>query len=97
MCVVLFLPHTYDFFHSDAAKSSFAIPPSGVHLIDRYQHVHCYFQKNNPGPYVAYGYWPKEPTQEEDLKLPSPVSWRRPPFSFRRGEVIVRTEWGWFT
>jgi len=29
MCVVLFLdrrPHTYDFFHSDAAKSSFAIP-----------------------------------------------------------------------
>jgi hypothetical protein len=68
MCVVLFLdrrPHTYDFFHSDAAKSSFAIPPSGVHLIDQYQHVHCYFQKNNPGPYVAYGYWPKSPHRKK--------------------------------
>jgi hypothetical protein len=67
MCVVLFLdrrPHTYDFFHSDAAKSSFAIPPSGVHLIDQYQHVHCYFQKNNP-PYVAYGYWPKSPHRKK--------------------------------
>jgi hypothetical protein len=74
MRVVLFLdrrPHTYDFLHSDAAKSPFAIPPSGVHLIDQYQHVHSYFQQNNPGSYVATGYWPKEPTQEEDLKLPS--------------------------
>jgi hypothetical protein len=78
MRVVLFLdrhPHTYDFFHSDAAKSPFAIPPSGVYLIDHFQHVHLYFQMNNPGPYVAAGYskFPKaqEPTKEDDLKFPS--------------------------
>jgi hypothetical protein len=78
MRVVLFLDrrqHTYDFIHSDAAKSPFAIPPSGVHLIDQYQHVHSYFQINNPGPYVAAGYWklpkPQEPSKEDDLKLPS--------------------------
>jgi len=78
MRVVLFLDrhaHTYDFIHSDAAKSPFAIPPSGVYLIDQYQHVHIYFQTNNPGPYVAAGYskFPKaqEPTKEDDLKLPS--------------------------
>jgi hypothetical protein len=31
--VVLFLDHRprqYDFFHSDAAKAPFAVPPSGV-------------------------------------------------------------------
>jgi hypothetical protein len=78
MRVVLFLdrrPHTYDFFHPDAAKSPFAIPPSGVYLIDQYQHVHCYVQIKNPGPYVAAGYWkfpePQEASKEDDLKLPS--------------------------
>lgn len=56
--VILFLdrrPRKYDFFHQDAAKSPFAVPPSGVYLIDEYGHVHEYFQQNNPGPYVAQG------------------------------------------
>src|SRR5260370_37188136 len=56
MRVVLFLdrrPHQYDFFNSEAAKSPFAVPPSGVYLIDEYDHVHEYYQQNNPGPYVA--------------------------------------------
>ena len=76
--VVLFLdgrPHQYDFFHQDAAKSPFAVLPSGVYLIDEYQHVHEYFQPNNPGPYVAQGYMffveKKEPTEKDDLALPS--------------------------
>lgn len=76
--VVLFLdrrPRQYDFFHQDAAKSPFAVPPSGVYLIDQYQHVHEYFQQNNPGPYVAQGYmfFPEhtEPTEKDDLALPS--------------------------
>jgi hypothetical protein len=78
MRVVLFLdrrPHKYGFLYSALDKSPFAIPPSGVYLIDAYQHVHSYFQINNPGPYVAAGWelFPtkKEPTKQEDLKLPS--------------------------
>ena len=78
MKVILFLdrrPHVYDFIHSDAAKSPFAIPPSGVYLIDDYEHVHEYFQEGNPGPYVAQGYTyflqHSVPTKEQDLALPS--------------------------
>ena len=76
--VILFLdrrPRQYDFFHQDAAKSPFAVPPSGVYLIDEYGHVHEYFQLNNPGPYVAQGYdfflEHREPTEKDDLALPS--------------------------
>jgi hypothetical protein len=76
--VILFLdrrPHQYDFLHQDAAKSPFAVPPSGVYLIDEYGHVHEYFQQNNPGPYVAQGYMfiPERavPTEKDDLALPS--------------------------
>lgn len=76
--VILFLdrrPRQYDFFHQDAAKSPFAVPPSGVYLIDEYGHVHEYFQENNPGPYVAQGYsfFPSHvvPTEKDDLALPS--------------------------
>ena len=76
--VVLFLdrrPRQYDFLHSEATKSPYAIPPSGVYLIDAYQHVHEYHQQNNPGPYVAdgYSYFPDKsvPTKEQDLALPS--------------------------
>jgi len=76
--VILFLdqrPRQYDFFHQDAAKSPFAVPPSGVYLIDEYGHVHEYFQQNNPGPYVAQGYmfFPEHtvPTEKDDLALPS--------------------------
>ena len=46
--VILFLdrrPHQYDFFHQDAAKSPFAVPPSGVYLIDEYGPVHEYFSR----------------------------------------------------
>jgi hypothetical protein len=78
MSVVLFLdrrPQKYDYLYRDLAKSPFAIPPSGVYLIDTYGHVHAYSQTNNPGPYVAagYGFSPGHqiPTQEEDIKLPS--------------------------
>jgi hypothetical protein len=78
MKVVLFLdrrPHQYDFIHSDAAKSPFAVLPSGVYFIDIYDHVHEYFQQNNPGPYVAQGYmyFPEKtiPTKEQDLAFPS--------------------------
>jgi hypothetical protein len=76
--VVLFLdrrPHTYDYFHQDAAKSPFAVPPSGVYLIDEYSRVHEYFQPDNPGPYVAQGYSffgeQRSPTEKDDLALPS--------------------------
>jgi len=76
--VILFLdrrPRRYDFLHQDAAKSPFAVPPSGVYLIDEYRHVHEYFQQNNPGPYVAQGYMfspvHRVPTEQEDLALPS--------------------------
>jgi hypothetical protein len=75
---ILFLdrrPRQYDFFHQDAAKSTFAVAPSGVYLIDQYGHVHQYFQQNNPGPYVAQGYmfFPErtEPAEKYDLALPS--------------------------
>jgi hypothetical protein len=76
--VILFLdrrPRQYDFIHQDAAKSPFAVPPSGVYLIDEYGHVHEYFQQNNPGPYVAQGnmFFPERrvPTEKDDLALPS--------------------------
>jgi len=76
--VILFLdrrPRQYDFFHLDAAKSPFAVPPSGVYLIDEYGHAHEYFQQNNPGPYVAQGYmlFPEHtvPAEKDDLALPS--------------------------
>ena len=76
--VILFLdrrPRQYDFFHQDAAKAPFAVPPSGVYLIDEYGHVHEYFQQNNPGPYVAQGYSffieRQVPTEKDDLALPS--------------------------
>lgn len=76
--VILFLdrrPHQYDFFHQDAGKSQFAVPPSGVYLVDEYGHVHEYFQPNNPGTYVAQGYMNflehRVPTEKEDLALPS--------------------------
>jgi hypothetical protein len=78
MNAILFLdhrPHTYDFFHSVAAKSPYAVAPSGVYLIDSYGHTHQYFQQSNPGPYVAEGYTffieKKEPSEEEDTKLPT--------------------------
>jgi hypothetical protein len=78
MRVILFLdrrPHKYDFIHADAAKSPFAVPPSGVYLVDTYAHVHEYFQQNNPGPYVAEGYAyfveKSVPSKEQDLALPS--------------------------
>jgi hypothetical protein len=78
MRVILFLdrrPHQYDFLHADAAKSPYAVLPSGAYLIDTYGHVHEYFQMSNPGPYVAegYQYWGHEsqPTKQADLRLPS--------------------------
>ena len=74
MHVVLFLdrrPRKYDFIYASMSKLPFAIPPSGVYLIDEYGHVHTYHQMSNPGPYVAAGWYRKEPTKEEDLKLPT--------------------------
>jgi hypothetical protein len=78
MRVILFLdsrPHQYDFLYKDLARSPYAVPPSGVYLIDGYGHVHGYFQTDNPGPYVAWGYGSmlqrKIPTKEEDLAFPS--------------------------
>ncbi len=76
--VILFLdrhPRQGDFFHPEASKSLFSVPPSGVYLIDAYYHVHEYYQESNPGSYVAQGYrfflGPVVPTQAEDLALPS--------------------------
>ena len=76
--IVLFLdgrPHQPYFLYPEASKSPFAVPPSGVYLIDAYEHVHEYYQQNNPGPYVAQGYRffleASVPTKEEDLALPS--------------------------
>lgn len=76
--IILFLdrrPRHYDFLHQDAAKSPFAVPSSGIYLIDDYGHVHQYFQMNNPGPYVAQGYdfllARRVPTEKDDLALPS--------------------------
>jgi len=60
-----------------ASNSPFAVPPSGVYLIDAYDHVHEYYQYSNPGPYVAQGYEfvvmvrGPLPTKEQDLALPS--------------------------
>lgn len=62
---------------SDANRAKYAVPPSGLYLIDPYDHVHEYFQWSNPGPYIAEGYGHgrpeplKDPTREEDLKYPS--------------------------
>jgi hypothetical protein len=87
MTVVLFLdrrPHEYDFIHNEVASSTFAIPPSGIYLIDEYDHVHQYFQRRNPGSYEAQGYeysWQRRvaatPTKNEDLALPSLEEVRR--------------------
>jgi hypothetical protein len=78
MRVILFLdsrPQHYDFLYKELAKSPYAIPPSGVYLIDEYGHVHGYVQTDNPGPYVAWGYGSelqrKIPSKEEDLAFPS--------------------------
>lgn len=77
--IVLFLdsrPRRPSMF-SDANRAKYAVPPSGVYLIDAYDHVHEYYQQSNPGPYIAEGYhlgFPStahEPTQQEDLKYPS--------------------------
>ncbi len=76
--VVLFLdrrPRPANFDYPEASKSPFAVPTSGVYLVDAHQHIHEYYQFMNPGPYVAegYGYIPKrtDPTQEQDLAFPS--------------------------
>lgn len=76
--IILFLdrrPHQISFLFPEAAKSPFVVPPSGVYLIDEYQHVHEYYQQNNPGPYEAQGYHcfvgRSNPTKEQDLDLPS--------------------------
>lgn len=77
--VVLFLddrPRPPTIF-SDANRAKYAVPPSGVYLIDQYDHVHEYFQWNNPGPYIAEGFGHgsfepmKSPTREGDLKYPA--------------------------
>lgn len=77
--VILFLddrPRSPSMF-SDVNRAKYAIPPSGVYLIDEYDHVHEYYQWDNPGPYIAEGYrrgFPepsKDPTKEDDLKYPS--------------------------
>ncbi len=77
--VILFLdsrPRQPNFLFPEASKSPFAVVPSGVYLIDRYQHIHEYYQQNNPGPYVAEGYRflfdrRLAPTKEQDLAFPS--------------------------
>ena len=76
--VILFLdrrPRPANFDSPEASRSSFAIPTSGVYLIDAYQHVHEYYQYENPGPYEAEGYGcvfkRPNPTREQDLAFPS--------------------------
>lgn len=76
--VIMFLdrrPHRIHFLYPEAAKSPLVVAPSGVYLIDIYQHVHEYWQQDNPGPYVADGYtvFPSRsvPAKEADLALPS--------------------------
>jgi hypothetical protein len=57
--VILFLdrrPIKYDFLYEELATSPFAVPPSGVYLIDGEERVHVYRQENNPGGYIASGY-----------------------------------------
>ena len=76
--VILFLdrrPHPVHILFPDAAKSPLVVVPSGVYLIDIYQHIYEYWQRDNPGPYVAEGYitFPRRlvPAKEADLGLPS--------------------------
>ena len=76
--VILFLdrrPRPPVYLYPEASKSPFAVLPSGVYLIDVYDHVHESYQPNNPGRYVAQGYEfffeQIEPTKEQDLALPS--------------------------
>ena len=75
--VILFLdrrPHKTSSLFPEASKSPFALVPSGVYLVDTYQHVHRYSQQMNPGPYVAEGYEigsRSMPTMDADLALPS--------------------------
>jgi len=75
---ILFLDrrsHPASFLYPEASKSPFAVPPSGVYMIDAYEHVHEYYQQSNPGPYIAEGYQffldKKVPTKEDDLALPA--------------------------
>ncbi|MGA3042670.1 MAG: hypothetical protein ABSF54_17990 [Bryobacteraceae bacterium] len=76
--VILFLdrrPRQGDLFNPEASRSPFAVVPSGVYLIDAYEHVHQYYQENNPGLYAAEGYRffleKSVPTKEQDLALPT--------------------------
>jgi hypothetical protein len=76
--VVLFLdrrPRLPNFLYPEASQSPFAVVPSGVYLVDIYQHIHEYWQHDNPGPYVAEGYSffveRTVPTKQQDLALPS--------------------------
>ncbi len=76
--VILFLnrrPRPSDFIEPEAPKSPFALVPSGVYLIDEYQHVHEYDQRESTAdPYTAEGYsfWRKSaPSRDQDLALPS--------------------------
>src|SRR5580698_6434340 len=76
--VILFLdrrPRQANFLYPEASKSPFGVPPSGVYLIDAYEHVHEYHQNSNPGPYEAQGYsymfGRSVPTKEQDLALPT--------------------------
>src|SRR5262249_40303812 len=50
--MILFLdrrPRKQGLFDPGSSKSPFAVVPSGVYLIDKYGHVHEYYQWNNPG------------------------------------------------
>ena len=74
--VILFLdrrPRQRDFFHPEVSSPS--VLPSGVYLIDDYEHVHQYYQESNPGGYSAAGYRfsleKSVPTKEQDLALPT--------------------------
>lgn len=76
--VILFLdrrPRQRNFFNPEASRSPFAVVPSGVYLIDAYEHVHQYYQESNPGLYAAEGYRffleKSVPTKEQDLALPT--------------------------
>jgi hypothetical protein len=75
--VVLFLsrrPRKSTIFDPGSSVSPFALVPSGVYLIDEYEHVHEYFQQMNPGGYVAEGYSVMDrrvPTKEQDLAFPA--------------------------
>jgi hypothetical protein len=53
--VILFLDHRprgAGMFSPSSADCPYAILPAGVYLIDDGQHVHRYFQENNPGGYI---------------------------------------------